>query len=100
VAAFQHAGADIVVSDIGLPDDDGYALLRRLRGLDPQSPKAVIAVALTGWARVEDRDAALDAGFQAHVAKPVDPDQLIELLARLARETGLVPVAGTDLAVS
>jgi PAS domain S-box-containing protein len=99
IVVFQRAGADVVVSDIGLPAEDGYGLLRRLRALDTPAAKGVIAVALTGWARAEDRDAALAAGFQAHVAKPVDPHQLVELLARLAREAGLSMVVGTDLAI-
>jgi len=67
---------DMIVSDIGLPDVDGYELIRRIRGLDDalaQTP----AVALTAFARFEDRTRALAAGFNAHVAKPVEPSELV-----------------------
>jgi CheY-like chemotaxis protein len=76
---------DVIVSDIGMPLEDGYALMRRIverageRGVAPPP-----AIALTAYARKEDRDAALDAGFDAHVAKPVAPAELVEAVAKLA----------------
>ncbi|MGE5837145.1 MAG: PAS domain S-box protein [Acidobacteriota bacterium] len=72
----QRDRPDMIVSDIGLPDVDGYELIRRIRGLDDalaQTP----AVALTAFARFEDRTRALAAGFNAHVAKPVEPSELV-----------------------
>ena len=88
VVAFRRHAPDVVVSDIGLPDADGYELIRRLRALDVPAAQAAVAVALTGWARSEDRDEALEAGFQAHVVKPIDPIELVALLARLVRGPG------------
>jgi CheY-like chemotaxis protein len=100
VEAFRRSGPDVVVSDIGLPDADGYELIRRLRALDVMAARSAVAVALTGWARSEDRDAAMEAGFQSHVVKPVDPEELVALLARLIAERRAAPVAGTEIANS
>jgi PAS domain S-box-containing protein len=83
VAAFRAEVPDVLVSDIGLPDTDGYGLIRELRALTVPHAQETVAVALTGWARSEDRSAALEAGFQAHVVKPIDPRELVALLARL-----------------
>ena len=60
---------DVLLSDIGLPNEDGYALIRRVREIDGEVP----AGALTAYAGPEDRRRALEAGFHAHIAKPVDP---------------------------
>jgi signal transduction histidine kinase/ActR/RegA family two-component response regulator len=98
VVVFRREGPDAVVSDIGLPDADGYELIRRLRALDVPAAHSAVAVAFTGWARAEDRDAAIEAGFQAHVVKPVDPDELVALLARLVAERRPAPVVGTGIA--
>jgi PAS domain S-box-containing protein len=98
VGAFQRAVPDVVLSDIGLPDTDGYGLIRRLRALDLPGSQAVIAVALTGWARTEDRHAALEAGFQAHVAKPIDPAELVALLSRLVQASRPAGVSGAGAA--
>ena len=78
---------NVLVSDIGLPDADGYDLIRevRARGF---SAKDLPAVALTAFARSEDRRRALLAGFQVHVAKPVDPDELVAVVASLVGRTG------------
>ena len=72
---------DVVVSDIGLPRIDGYELLGRLRRLPHL--RTVPALALTGYARQRDAEAALAAGFDAHVPKPVDPSALAEQVGRL-----------------
>ncbi len=75
---------DVLVSDIGMPDEDGYSLLRRLQTLAmEQIPPAV---ALTGYARKEDRDRALAEGFRVHLTKPVEPQELIQAIADLVRE--------------
>lgn len=74
---------DLLVSDIGMPHEDGYTLLRRLRSLPPDQGGQLPALALTAYARAEDRQAAYDAGFQAHLAKPVEPAQLVTAIATL-----------------
>ena len=68
---------DLLLADLGLPGEDGYALLNRFRAIYPDVP----AIALTAYARETDRDRALAAGFVQHVIKPVDPEQLIDLVA-------------------
>jgi len=74
---------DVLVSDIGLPGEDGYALIRRVRSRLPAGGGNVPAVALTAHAREEDRLLALEAGFQRHVPKPPDPTQLVSVVADL-----------------
>jgi PAS domain S-box-containing protein len=96
VAAFRAEVPDVLVSDIGLPDTDGYGLIRQLRALRVPHAQETVAVALTGWARSEDRSAALEAGYQAHVVKPIDPRELVALLARLVH--GGAEAAGTTIA--
>jgi PAS domain S-box-containing protein len=84
-AAFEfiaHAGADeqpdALISDIAMPDEDGYAFIRRVRELEGGEHRPhVAALALTSFARVEDRLRALRAGFDAHVAKPIDPERVL-----------------------
>jgi PAS domain S-box-containing protein len=70
---------DLLVADIGLPGQDGYAVLARIREMFPEIP----AVALTAYARTTDRDRILGAGFQHHVSKPVDPERLLRLIVSL-----------------
>ena len=80
----RRRGADILVSDIVMPDVDGYTLMRRVREL-PEPAGRVPAVALTAYARPRDRQDAIDAGFQAHVSKPVEIEALQEALVSLTR---------------
>jgi signal transduction histidine kinase/ActR/RegA family two-component response regulator len=75
---------DVLVSDIGLPEEDGYSLLRRIRALPRERGGGIPAAALTAYARTEDRMQALLAGFQIHVPKPVQPAELIAVVASLA----------------
>ncbi len=84
----RHA-FDVLLSDIGMPEQDGYELIRRVRerGLNGRT---LPAVALTAFARPEDRRRALLAGFQVHVPKPVDPDELVAVVATLVGRTGAV----------
>jgi PAS domain S-box-containing protein len=70
---------DVLVADLGLPGEDGYALLARIRTAYPDLP----ALALTAYARESDRERTLAAGFQHHVVKPVDPQDLVQLIGRL-----------------
>jgi PAS domain S-box-containing protein len=74
---------DVIVSDIGMPDEDGYALIRRIRALPAGSGGQTPAIALTAYARAEDRVAALRAGFQHHLTKPVEPAELMAVIASL-----------------
>lgn len=73
---------DVLVSDIGLPEEDGHDLVRKIRALDKSSGGATPAVALTGYAREQDQKAALDAGYQEFVAKPVNLDELTNAILR------------------
>ncbi|HZO21130.1 MAG TPA: ATP-binding protein [Steroidobacteraceae bacterium] len=73
---------DIIVTDIAMPEEDGYSLVRRLRAL--QTGRQMLAIAVTGYASKSDVAAALDAGFDLHVAKPVDLDAFVPMLRRLA----------------
>ena len=103
-AVLAHAGADVetagsaadaigslprfrphlVVSDIGMPVEDGYSLMRRVRALAQDEGGAVPAIALTAYRREEDRARALAAGFTAHIGKPVDPEDLVAAIQNLA----------------
>jgi len=73
---------DVLVSDIGLPGEDGYDLIRKVRALPRESGGQIPAIALTGYVSVQDRNLALDAGFHDHIPKPVNPNQLLELLVK------------------
>jgi PAS domain S-box-containing protein len=85
VTLIERERPDILVSDIGMPDADGFDLLRRVRMLDAAHGGTIPAIALTAFARSEDRTRALRAGFLVHVAKPVDPSELVATVASVAR---------------
>jgi PAS domain S-box-containing protein len=74
---------DVLLSDIGMPGEDGYTLVRRVRQLETQQGRPIPAIALTAYARTEDRDRAIAAGFQQHLAKPIEPDVLIAAILHL-----------------
>jgi CheY-like chemotaxis protein len=82
--AARGSRPDVIVCDLAMPGDDGFALIRAVRSWVEAEPP-LPALALTAYARTEDRDRALAAGFQMHLAKPVEPRQLLEAVARLAR---------------
>ena len=89
-SAFQQLQAtgahfDILVTDIGMPDEDGYSLVRRLRGL--QAGRRMLAIAVTGYASKGDAAAAIAAGFDLHVAKPVDFDSFLPTMRRMVALT-------------
>jgi PAS domain S-box-containing protein len=86
-ALVQAQPTQILISDIGMPDEDGYSLLRRVRALPPDRGGNVHAIALTAFARPEDTRNARDAGFQQHIVKPVGPEALVEALAAWAKRT-------------
>ena len=81
--AATPADFDLLVSDIGMPSMDGYQLIREVRGLDGPN-RRVPAIALTAYATREDRRRALDAGYDEHLAKPLEPRSLLEVAARLS----------------
>ena len=83
-----EARPDVLVSDIGMPGEDGYALIRRVRTLSVGGGGAIPAIALTAYARSEDRMKVVLAGFQMHVSKPVEPAELLTMVASLAGRTG------------
>jgi CheY-like chemotaxis protein len=77
LAALEQAKPDILISDIGMSEQDGYTLIRKLRALEPEKGGCIPAIALTAYTREEDRLEALSAGFQQHLSKPIDPTKLI-----------------------
>ncbi len=88
LAALDDWLPDVVISDIGMPDQDGYELIRHVRERPAARGGLVPAIALTAYARIEDRLKALAAGFQMHVPKPVDPAELVAVVASLAGWAG------------
>ena len=80
----QREHIDVLLADIAMPGEDGYALIRRLRALKADAA-GIPAAALTALARDEDRQLALDAGFQLHLAKPIDADSLVAAVASLGK---------------
>ncbi|YAF94070.1 MAG: response regulator [Nodularia sp. CChRGM 3473] len=83
LAILAELQPDICICDIAMPGEDGYSLIRKIRALKPDKVGGVPAIALTAYADSEDRIRALEAGFQMHVAKPIDPEQLVVTIANL-----------------
>jgi CheY-like chemotaxis protein len=79
---------DVLLTDINMPGEDGYALINRLRSLAPEKGANIPAIALTAMARPEDSEQALSAGFQLHLAKPVDIEVLAEAISNLTKKIG------------
>ena len=84
LASLDRQPPDVLVSDLAMPDEDGFSLIRKVRSRDTGRGGAVPAAALTAYARTEDRVRALAAGFQKHLPKPIDPSELIAAVASLA----------------
>ncbi|MGA9773445.1 MAG: ATP-binding protein [Blastocatellia bacterium] len=78
---------DVLVSDIQMPGEDGYSFIKKVRLLETERAANVPAIALTAHARVEDRMRALSSGYDAHIAKPIEPAELITIIASLVRRT-------------
>jgi CheY-like chemotaxis protein len=76
---------DVLICDIGMPDEDGYSLIRKVRALTPESGGSIPAIALTAYGRAAERVRALEAGFQMHVVKPVEPDELVAVILSLVK---------------
>ncbi len=87
LAVFSESRPDVIVSDIGMPDEDGYDLIRQVRALPPDRGGRTPAVALTAFARPEDRHRVLLEGYDAHVAKPIESAKLIARIAELLSST-------------
>ena len=92
IAAVSGAGAltevrrhkpDLIISDIGMPDENGYDLIRKIRALPPEDGGHIPAIAVTAYASASDRRRALLAGFQTHLAKPIEPDDLVAVILSL-----------------
>jgi signal transduction histidine kinase/CheY-like chemotaxis protein len=75
---------DVLVSDLGMPGEDGFSLIRKVRALRKNAASRIPAIALTGYAMDSDRSRTKEAGFQMHVAKPVDPAVLVQAVAQVA----------------
>ncbi len=85
MTAFESAPTDVILSDIGMPDADGYELMRRIRARPRAAGGATPAACITGYTTSEDRRRALLAGFTMHLPKPVEPAELVAVVASLAR---------------
>ncbi|MCC5660202.1 response regulator [Nostoc sp. XA010] len=92
LAVIEQAKPDILISDIGMSQQDGYTLIRKLRSLEPEKGGRIPAIALTAYTREEDRLEALSAGFQQHLSKPIDPTKLIAMVADVLKLPVEVPV--------
>lgn len=84
LSAIKEETFDVLVSDIGMPEEDGFALIAKVRALGKEQGGQIPAVALTAYAREEDQKRALDSGYQIHVPKPVEPSELVTIVAKLA----------------
>ena len=88
LAAFAEEPPDVLISDIGMPETDGYQLIRKIRELPADRGGHAPAIALTAYARTEDRLQALRAGYHMHVPKPVELAELIAVASSLVRRSG------------
>ncbi|MEH1919091.1 hybrid sensor histidine kinase/response regulator [Nostoc sp.] len=93
LVVLEQAKPDILISDIGMSEQDGYTLIRKLRSLEPEKGGRIPAIALTAYTREEDRLEALRAGFQKHLSKPIDPNKLISAVVNVLELSIEVPVS-------
>ncbi|MEH2027598.1 PAS domain-containing protein [Nostoc sp.] len=85
LANLESFQPDVLVSDIGMPEVDGYSLIQHIRTLPPEKGGEIPAIALTAYARVEDSQRAITSGYQRHVTKPLDPEELVQAVVALAQ---------------
>ena len=88
IRAIEAEPPDVAVSDLAMPGEDGYAFVRRVRASHRHDVRRVRLVAMTAYARAEDRHRVLQAGFERHVAKPIEPAELVSVLTQLS-DSGL-----------
>src|SRR4030095_9660660 len=88
VSAYDQSRPHVIVADIGMPQQNGYTLIGRMRGRDRERGSIVPAIALTAFATAMARDTALSAGFQVHMSKPFEPNRLIAVIHDLASKHG------------
>jgi CheY-like chemotaxis protein len=88
LAACNEWRPDILISDLGMPEEDGYTLMKKLRARESERGGHIPAIALTAYARREDRLRALSVGYESHVPKPVDPIDLVAAVASLTNRIG------------
>ena len=91
---YASAGPDVIVADIGMPDNNGFALIARIREEDAKSGHVTPAIALTAFTSPADRKMALSAGFQEYMAKPFHPADLISTISKLVGPTGSTDIKG------
>ncbi|MBD2261221.1 chemotaxis protein CheB [Pseudanabaena sp. FACHB-2040] len=87
---------DVLLADLGIPDEDGFALIRQVRALDAVAGGQISAAAITAYVSDRERQQAIEAGFQMHVAKPINPTQLIWMVANLSGRVSEEEVQGQD----
>jgi CheY-like chemotaxis protein len=85
IQAIREHRPDVLVSDIAMPGEDGYGLIAKVRSLENQDAQNIPAVAITAYAKDEDRKRALSSGFQIYLAKPIELTELVSVVARAAR---------------
>lgn len=85
LANLQSFQPDVLVSDIGMPPMDGYTLIRQIRALPPQKLGQIPAIALTAYAKEDDRQLVIISGYQQHITKPLEPEQLVRAVMSLTR---------------
>lgn len=84
LTALEQSPFDLLVSDIGMPGMDGYTLLQKVRSLPAYRDNPLPAIALTAYAAEYDQQQALAAGYQLHITKPIEPEELVRAIAQLA----------------
>jgi hypothetical protein len=85
--AIQQHEPDVLVADIGLPDQDGFTLMRKIRSMERKGAR-MPAIAVTAYASLNDRQQAIDAGYDDHVGKPIEPDRVAAVLATVIQPPG------------
>lgn len=96
ISTIAEAAIDVLISDIGMPDEDGYSLIRRVRALSETEGGTTPAIALTAYARAEDQSRALREGFHVHLSKPVDPAKLVTVVGNLMQKNAWYGATRSD----
>jgi CheY-like chemotaxis protein len=87
LTALSQSQPNLMISDIGMPEMDGYTLMRHVRSLKPEQGGTIPAIALTAYAGEIDHQQAIASGFQQHISKPVDPEELVKAIGSLIRNS-------------